>query len=199
MWHWLFGVKLGKGSEISGFCKHGLDDLSKVTIWWCQMSCTQVVQQIDQLTSSIDLGEDSGEASGSGSPSNQISASEKAKHVDTGIHNSGYTNKPAIVVPTVSRGARRLEASRKDHTQCESPPSVAPPAYPTALSSINNSGLKFNHGTAASQIKGPKSEANAPARSQKPPPYPLNSRTWRANKGKTPPCAGRRRLLSTTV
>ncbi|XP_053094141.1 uncharacterized protein LOC113532209 [Pangasianodon hypophthalmus] len=160
----------------------------------------EVVQQIDQLTSSIDLGEeDSREASGRCSPSESVSASEEAKHIDTSIHNSGYPNNPGLVVSTVPRGARRLEACSKDHTQCESPPSVAPPAYPTALLSINSSGLKFNHGTTVSQIKGPKSEGNALSRSQKPPPYPLNSRTWRADKGKTPPYAGRRRLLSTTV
>lgn len=165
------------------------------------MSCsdTQVVQQIDQLTSIIDLGEeDSREASGRCSPSEQVSASEEAKHVETSIDNSGYTNNPGLV-STVPRGAKRLEAGSKDHTQREGRLRVAPPAYPSALSSINNSGLKFNHGTTASQIKGPKSEANALSRSQKPPPYPLNSRTWRANKEKTPCYAGRRRLLSTIV
>lgn len=163
-------------------------------------SDTQVVQQIDQLTSSIDLGEeDSREASRHCSPSERVSASEEAKYVHTSIPNSGYPNNPGLVVSRVPRGARRLEACSKDQTPGESPPSVAPPAYQTALSSIKNSGLKFNHGTTASQIKEPKSEANALTRSQKPPPYPLNSRTWRANKGKTPPYEGRRRLLSTTV
>lgn len=166
------------------------------------MSCsdTQVVQQIDQLTSSIDLGEeDSGEASGLCSPSERLSASEGAEHVDTSIHNPGYPNNPALVVSAVPRGAGRLEACSIEHSPCKSPPSVAPPAYPTAISSMNNSGLKVNHGTTVSQIKGPKSEPSALSRSQKPPPYPLNSRTWKANQGKTPPYAGRRRLLSTTV
>lgn len=165
------------------------------------MSCfdTQVVQQIDQLTSSIDLGEeDSGEASGHCSPSETVFASEEAEHVDNSTHISGYPNNNNLVVSTVPRGIRRLDTSSKDQTQRKSPSSVAPPAYPTALSSVNSSGLKFNHET-VSQIKGPKSEANAPSRSQKPPPYPLNSKSWRANKGKMPPYAGRRRLLSTTV
>ncbi|XP_027015927.1 uncharacterized protein LOC113651306 [Tachysurus fulvidraco] len=159
----------------------------------------EVVQQIDQLTSSIDLREDvSGEASGHCSPIESVSTSEEAKHVDTSIHNSGYSKDPGLM-STLPGGTGRLEACNKDQTPGECPPSVVPPAYTTALLSINNSGLKFNHGTTVSQIKGPKTEASALSRSQKPPPYPLNNRTLRANKGKTPPYAGRRRLLSTTV
>lgn len=188
-------------SGISGFCTHGLDCLSKAAIWWCQMSFSdpQVVQQIDQLTSSIDLREDvSGEASGHCSPIERVSTSEEAKHVDTSIHNSGYSKNPGLL-STLPGGTGRLEACNKDQTPGECPPSVVPPAYTAALLSINNSGLKFNHGTTVSQIKGPKTEANALSRSQKPPPYPLNNRTLRANKGKMPIYAGRRRLLSTTV
>lgn len=166
------------------------------------MSCsdTQVVQQIDQLTSRIDLGEeDSREASGCCSPSERDSASKESEHVDTSMHNSGYPNNSGIVVSTVPRATRRLEACSKVHAQHESTPSVVPPAYPNALSPMNNSDLKFNHEAPVSQTKGSKSEVNAQSRSQKPPPYPFNSRTWRANKGKTPPYAARRRLLSTTV
>ncbi|KAF7703042.1 uncharacterized protein LOC124390945 [Silurus meridionalis] len=134
----------------------------------------EVVQQIDQLTSRIDLGEeDSGEASGYCSPIESICAPEDVKK------------------------SRRLGACCKDQKRSESHLNVDPPAYQTALSSRNNSGRKFNHGTAVSQmIKGPKSEAGAQSRSRKPPPYSI---IWGANKGKTPPYAGRRRLLSTTV
>lgn len=159
------------------------------------MSCSdiQVTQQIDQLTSSIGLGEEErGEASVQCSPSESVSASEEAKHLDTSTHSTGYPNKPDLP------DSRRLKGSSKD-TQCDMSPSVAPPAYPTALLSRNNSGLKFNHQTTISQIKEPKTEANVLFRSQKPPPYPINSRTWRANKGNTPHNTGRRRLLSTTV
>lgn len=162
------------------------------------MSCsdTQVVQQIDQMTSSIDLEEeDNREASGCCNPSERNSASKEAEHVDTSMHNSGYPNNTGIVVSTVPRATRRLQACSKVHRQRESTPSIAPPAYPDALLSKNNSQLKFNRGAPVSQTKGPKSEA----KSQKPPPYPFNSRTWRANKEETPPYAGRRRLLSTTV
>ncbi|XP_053369740.1 uncharacterized protein LOC128543367 [Clarias gariepinus] len=160
----------------------------------------EVVHQIDQLTSKIDLGEDStGELSGHCSPSDSVSASEETKHIETSIHNFGHPNNPGLDASNVPMGARRLEACNNEQTQRQRPPNVAPPAYPTALSSMNDSARKVNHGTTASQIKGPKSQVNALSRSQKPPPYPLNSKTWRVNKGKSPPYAGRRRLLSTTV
>ncbi|TSK53719.1 hypothetical protein Baya_3279 [Bagarius yarrelli] len=159
----------------------------------------EVVQQIDQLTSSIDLGEDDSRgASGHCSPNESISTSQETKYADTNIHNFSYTNNHGFV-STVREDTRGLKACSKDQTPGKSPPKVGPPAYTIALSSINNSKQKINHKSTVSHTKGPKSEVNAPSRSQRPPPYPFDNRTWRTNKEKSLPYAGRRRLLSTTV
>ncbi|XP_072516018.1 uncharacterized protein [Salminus brasiliensis] len=169
----------------------------------------EVVQQIDQLTSNIDLGEEDARDACGGSSSGRsgvLTAEEALKHTDAEVHPvrdvSEHPNSPSHNPSTVPRAKKRFQASTKAQPERKSTPRLPPPAYPTGHSDTNSLGLNSNHG--GSERKGSKPEAAKAPKSQKPPPYPFGSRAGRANKGidpglKTPPYLGRRKLLSTTV
>ncbi|XP_015460538.3 uncharacterized protein LOC103036154 [Astyanax mexicanus] len=168
----------------------------------------EVVQQIDQLTSNIDLGEEDAKESCGGSSSSRrvLTAEEALKQTDPKIHpgrdTSEPSNSPSHIPSTVPRAKKRFQASTKGQPGEKSTPRLPPPAYPTGHSGTNSLVRKSNHGVTES--KGSKPEAARGHKSQKPPPYPFGSKAERANKGKdpdlkSPPYSNRRKLLSTTV
>ncbi|KAI4877654.1 hypothetical protein NFI96_021333 [Prochilodus magdalenae] len=166
---------------------HGLKEV--------HLEMKEVVQQIDQLTSNIDLGEE--DARGACGGSRRVSASEEASKAGD---KSGQPDSPTRNPSTVPRPNKRFQASGKGQHERKSA-RLPPPAYPTGT---NSAAPKTSHG--APESTGAKSEASKGPRSQKkPPPYPFSSRAGRATaKGrdaglKTPPCSGKRKLLSTTV
>lgn len=156
---------------------------------------TQVVQQIDQLTSNIDLGEEDANDTSGGSSKRTPASEDGSEHTDSGAHMVRHTPGHLTSPSTVPRVNKKFLASSKDQPQRRNASRLPPPAYQTLQTGTNSLALKSNHG--ASESKG---VAKGP-RSQKPPPYPF---TRRSSKGKdpglkAPPYSGRQKLLSTTV
>ncbi|XP_036442736.1 uncharacterized protein LOC118819165 [Colossoma macropomum] len=160
----------------------------------------EVVQQIDLLTSNIDLGEEDAKDTCGGSTRRGPASEEASKKIRSVGDNSGRPDSPPRNPSTVPRAYKRFQAVEKDQHERKTAPRLPPPAYPTGT---NSSAPKSILGVPEST--GAKSEAAKGPRSQKkPPPYPFSSRAGRAAKGKdaglkTPPYSGRRKLLSTTV